>query len=258
MKALSPQELKERVRVALSVESIHENINFYYDHVRPKCNIVSSEYMSSMLDGSSIIVGGEHNDQIFGSDVVGRIYRFGEFESIKAPLSREFIIKWFSRSMPEASANKWFDLITDQFRRDPLCEVKTNFDFFWWYNFCFKWQNVFFRMLLTIDQDKRHLLTDTFIKNYYHHFYSSEDFQKWSMLNNHLKLNKEWNSYKMECKNVIYDYNKDQRYRDFKIKTGSLYRLFLQKKTATGLTDQYDFLNNINPAEFYNPNNSFV
>lgn len=259
MKALDPQELKSRIKVALTLDSINENVNFYYDYIRPRCTMISSEYMSSMIDGSSIVVGGEHNDQLFGSDIIGNIYRFGNYDQIHKPYTREFIVGWMKRTMTEAEANVWFDVLDNQIRKTAPCEVRTNFHFFWWYNFCFKWQCVFFRMFTRMDTDQRSKLNDEFINTYYHHFYSSVDFQKWSMLNHRLKLGDDWGGYKLESKKYIYDYNKDEKYRDEKIKSGSLYRLFLQKKTAVALTDSYEFIDNaINPIDFYQVDNSFI
>ena len=108
-----------------------------------------------------------------------------------------------------------------------------------------------------MDIGNRALLNDNFLKNYYHHFFSSEEFQKWSMLNHHLKIGKDWTSYKQESKNFIYEFNKDENYRDYKIKSGSLYTLFLQKRTALGITDNFEFIEEFNIDEFYQPDNSF-
>lgn len=257
MKLLDKNELRECVRVALSIESIDENVNFYYDHIRTKCTIISSEYMSSLFDGSSIITGGEHNDQLFGTDIIGQIYRYGDYENLHRPYSRNFIAGWMRNFMQESDSNKWYDLLDDHIRTQAPCEVTTNFHFLWWYNFCFKWQFVYFRMLARIDFNNRILLNNEFLKNYYHHFFSSENFQKWSMLNHDLKIGKDWSNYKMESKKFIYEYNKDKLYKDAKIKSGSLYTLFLQKRTAIGITDDFRFVEEFNADEFYQPDNSF-
>lgn len=266
MKILGAQELKERIRVALSIESIDENVNFYYDHIRTKCTIISSEHMSSLLDGSSIVVTGELNDQLFGSDIVGWIYKFGDYNRIHESYSRDFITKWMrygsdnSRSHPiaDSHADFWYDLLDNHIRSQAPCEVRTNFDFLWWYNFCLKWQNVYFRNLLRIDFDKRHLINDRFLNDCYQHFFSSTNFQKWSMLNPHLKIGADWQDYKVECKKFIFDYNHDAGYRDHKIKIGSLYYICLQKKTASAITEKYELVDRIDSDYFYQPNNSFI
>jgi hypothetical protein len=109
MKILDDQELKQRVEIALSIESINENPNFFYDHIRSRCNMISSESMASFFDGSCIFVSGEHNDQLFGSDIVGSIYRFGDYSQIHQPYSRSFITGWMrQRGMTESNSNYWY------------------------------------------------------------------------------------------------------------------------------------------------------
>ena len=261
MKILGSQELKERVRVALSIESIDENVNFYYDHIRSKCTIISSENMSSFFDGSSIVVSGEHNDQLFGSDIIGSIYKFGDYTQIHQPYSRDFITGWMRRGpdpMTESHSNFWYDLLDNHIRSQAPCEVTTNFHFFWWYNFCLKWQIVYFRMLSRVDADKRNAINDSFLNDCFHHFFSSTNFQKWSMLNHHLKVGADWRDYKVQCKKFIFDYNHDADYRDYKVKIGSLFYICLQKKTATAITDGCDIVDSVDADYFYQPNNSFI
>jgi len=261
MKILDDQELKQRVEIALSIESINENPNFFYDHIRSRCNMISSESMASFFDGSCIFVSGEHNDQLFGSDIVGSIYRFGDYSQIHQPYSRSFITGWMrQRGMTESNSNYWYDLLDHHIRYQAPGEIQTNFHFFWWYNFCFKWQNVYFRMFAPMDSNNRELIDRNFLDNYYHPFFCSTDFQKWSILNQHLKIGKDWASYKSECKKFIFDYNRDQDYLDHKIKVGSLFQLTDTKKAtaAVAITDDFEFLNIVRPEDFYQPDNSFV
>jgi hypothetical protein len=261
MKILDAQELRERIQVALSIESIDENPNFYYDHIRSKCTIIPSENMGSFFDRSCILVSGEHNDQLFGSDIIGSIYRFGEYSQIHQPYSRSFITHWLRHNgMNESDSNYWYNLLDHHIRHQAPGEVTTNFHFFWWYNFCFKWQNVYFRMLAPVDPDKRSQIDRNFLDDYYLPFFTAVNFQKWSMLNHHLKLGADWSSYKIECKKFIFDYNGDADYRDYKIKIGSLYQLSDTKKggAAVAITDNLDFLNTVWGEDFYEPNNTFV
>lgn len=258
MKLLDKHELKSRIRVAMTVDSISENVNFYYDYIRTNCTIISSEAYSSMMDGSSITVGGECNDQLFGSDILSGIYTTANADKLHDKYNRTFIVDWMSKSMSPEYANKWFDLLDEQIRNSAPCEVHSNFHFFWWYNFCFKWQFVYFRMLAFMDVNLRHLINESFMETYYHHFFASDNFQKWSMLNHDKKLLDDWRSYKLESKKFIYEYNKDEDYLHEKIKRGSLFNLMIKKIVAKGITDDFKFLDNINLEEYYVPNNSFV
>jgi hypothetical protein len=259
MKYLSKEEFRTRVRVALSMESIMENENFYYDYVRSSCITVSSDNIHSMFDGSSIVVGGEHNDQLFGSDVIGNIYRVTNgFGDMNKPYSREHVLKWFNNFMDESTGNMWFDLLDHHIKTQAPCEVITNFHFWWWLNFSFKWQNVFFRMIVRINKDHRKNITHEFVSNYFHHFYSTENFQKWSMLNHDLKIKDSWATYKWESKRLIYEFNHDESYFKNKVKIGSLGKLFLQKSMPQALTSDFEYLDEINVSDYYNPNNGFI
>lgn len=251
------KELFSRVKVFLSSDSIKENPNFYYSFVRKHCTIDSSEKFSYLFDGSHIIVGGEHNDQLFGSDLIGEICRRQSFNEIKRPYTPKFITDFFiSRGMDAETANVWFDHISAHAKGAP-CAIETVFDFFWWFNFVFKWQAVYFRMLLRINKEQHHFINQQFIDTYYHHFFSTSDFQKWSMLNQSLKIGDSWRSYKQHAKELIFEFNHDQDYLENKAKAGSLSRLFLQKNTAIAMTSDYEFLYDLDPEDFYNPDNSF-
>jgi hypothetical protein len=260
MKNLDQKDWRNNIIVALSPDSIVENPNFYYRHIRNNFNIISSDNIGSLLDNTSIIVGGEHNDQLFGSDIIGNIYREYDFDKIHHPYSREFITKWFvNEEMPYEYANVWFDLLDKQIKTKAECEVKSNYQFFWWYNFCFKWQNVFFRMLTVVDDNKKHLITQDFVNNSYYHFYSSKSFQLWSMSNSDKKIMENWDSYKIESKKVIYDYNKDLDYFENKVKIGSLYKLFSQRDRVSAIDTNLNFigLKHLDPSKYYNKDNSF-
>ena len=259
MKYLDKEEFDSRVRVAMSIESIKENENFFYDYVRTRCNMINSDNLGNMFDGSSIIVGGEHNDQLLGSDIIGSIYRVNNgLVDMNKPYSKEHVFKWFRNFMSEETSNLWYDMLDHHIKTQAPCEVTTNYHFWWWLNFSFKWQNVFFRMLTRITPAHRPHINAEFIQTYFHHFYSSINFQKWSMLNHDLKIKDTWESYKWETKRLIYDFNHDAEYRDTKVKIGSLGKLFIQKTMPNAITSDFEFLDQIDSDKYYNPNNGFV
>jgi hypothetical protein len=256
-KVLSPAQLLERVHVYMSNDSVLENPNFYYNFVRKHCTIRASEDFAAVLDGAHILVGGEHNDQLMGSDLVGKIARQHPFDVVHRPYTREFVTTFLtSVGLQTAAAHHWFDLL-DLHIKTLNAPVETVFQFFWWLNFIFKWQAVHFRILLRMDKKRRHLITPQFCERYYHHFYSTDYFQRWSMDNPDLKIKDTWSSYKFVAKDLIYAFNKDQEYRDYKLKLGSLWRLFQQKDTAVGLSSDFGYLDALPVSQLYNPDNSF-
>lgn len=261
MKNCNPIELRELITVSLSSDSIVENPNFYYDYIRKCFNITSSDNIGSYFDQSSIIVGGEFNDQLFGSDALGAIYREFDYHKINDRYDRQFITQWFIiKGMSSASANRWYELIDSQIKTVAQCEITTNFHFLWWLNFCFKWQSVFFRILARVDVNMRSYITSDFVQQYFYHYYSTDDFQQWSMLNHDKKLVDNWNTYKTEAKRVIYEFNHDRDYMDNKIKIGSLARLFQQRNTCDAITSEFNYIDqySLKSEDYYNPNNSFI
>jgi hypothetical protein len=249
--------LKERLTVFLSPESIQENPEFYFSFIRTNCRIESSERFSSLFDRSHIVVSGELNDQLFGSDIVGTLARHEPFEKIAGPYSREIVVRFFKHSgMSETAANAWFDLLDGHARQAP-CAVETVHDFFWWLNFVFKWQCVYFRTLLRIDPAQQKNIDESFLDGYYRPFFCTTEFQKWSMANPDLKVQKSWRTYKFPAKRLIYEFNRDERYLNYKTKTASLYRLFLQKHNPVAITSDFEFLHELVPEDWYVEDNSF-
>lgn len=257
LKQREHSKLSNQLIILLNPDSIDENPNFYYNFIRGKFKIESSEHISYIFDGRGIIVGGEHNDQIFGSDIVGRLLNSFPMDIIKQDY-RNGIFKEFLKQhgMSDNAANYWFDLLVWHAEQAP-CEIKSTFDLIWWLNFSFKWQNVWFRMLLRIDNRFHKNLNPTWIDKHYQHFFTSLDFQKWSMLNSDKKIKDTWASYKFTAKDYIYEYTKDAFYRDNKDKRGSLFRLFIHKNTPIAIDSNWNFLYSVDKEQFYQPVNSF-
>jgi len=253
-----PESDRDRLVVVMSMDSIRENPNFYQNHIRGKLTVKPSDRMTLYFDKKYLIIGGEHNDQLFGTDVIGDFKNRFSFEIIHSPYTREIVVDYFmQRGLTEPFANVWYEILHEHGKQAP-CEIKTVFDFFWWYNFNFKWQSVFFRMILRVDKTIRKNIDKDFVNTYFHHFFTEDYFQIWSMSNKQLKIKHNWESYKFHAKEVIYDYTKDQEYRDFKMKAGSLYKLFLQRDTPVALSSEYEYIYDLDPNEFYVPNNSFM
>lgn len=243
--------------VCLNNLSIQENFNFYYKFIRNKFDVITSEGMCDYMTGDYVMVGGEHNDQIFGTDILHKVYLTYGLDFVFLPATESNIKTVFSLgNMSDRSKSIWYDILLNHCKFAHT-EIKTVFDFFWWYNFSIKWQTVFFRLLLRTNIQNRHVVNDEFVKNYYHQFFVGEDIQKWSMVNPDKKIGKTWQSYKLAAKEFIYEFDKNQDYFLYKTKYGSLSRVFRHRQMAEGLTSDYEFIDNLNPLDFYNPNNSF-
>jgi len=257
IKQATTAQKKNNLVVALSPDSITENPNFYYKHIRPHLRIKSSEENTSWFDKTKIIVGGEHNDQLLGTDVPSKINETIPFDLVMQPHTNRILVEYFKvKKMSDEHANWWYDLLAWHATHAP-CEIKSTFDLLWWFNFCFKWQTVFLRMLLRVDPPQKPNIDQEFCNTYYHHFFGHEDFQKWSMLNPHLKIKNDWNTYKFHVKDTIYKFTEDKDYWINKTKRASLYKLFLQKPVAKAITEDWQFLDTFSAEDYYVPENSF-
>jgi hypothetical protein len=256
--AESANLLRDRVVVAMTPDSIAENPAFYYQHIRPNFTLVSSEHFNHIFTDNYIIVGGEHNDQLFGSDIVGKIDSVFGFDEVNQDYKTGMIKRWFiNNHMTEAQASYWFDLLVWHAENGP-CEIKTSFDLLWWLNFNFKWQSVYFRMLLRISPTNQSKISHEWMQEQFHHFFSDQRFQKWSMLNPQLKIKSSWQSYKFHAKQTIHEFTGDTVYKNDKLKRGSLFKLFLSKTIPAGLTADLEFVYKLDPQQLYRADNAFT
>lgn len=249
---------KDNIVVLLTEDSILENPNFYSEHIRGKLATDSSESFPYLLGTKNLIVGGEHNDQLFGSDMVGRlILRFGP-GVINAPYDRGMFKTVFTEACgDERGVERFLDLFEKLASVAPV-PIQSNFDHLWWINFSLKWQSVFMRMLCYTTARNVKNIDDEYIRTYYNHFYSTEEFQLWSMNNQDKKIKDSWSTYKWPCKEIIYDYTKDAEYRDTKVKRGSLHGLLLQQDSFDFIDERMHFHRSLEPAEYHNSTNDFV
>ena len=247
-----------KVVIFMNQKSIQENPNFYYSYIRNNFKIISSElFGNAQYQSEYLMVDGEHNDQLFGTDLLSpMIMQFG-FDFIKSPCSRENVTQFFiHRGISQHAADLWYDKIASTTKFCPT-PIETIFDFFWWYNFNFKWQSVFFRIAMRSDK-LIHNNTINIDDLHHQHFFSSTDFQNWSIFNPDEKIKSDWASYKFATKKFIFDFNADEEYFKHKLKCPSLANLFFNKTAPIGLTANLVPLFSIDKEQFYNPRNQFI
>lgn len=257
-KQLTPAELKNEVIVYMSQASINEYAKLYINFIRPNCTTRSSEHFSEIMNGQYLVIGGEHGDQMFGSDVIARVNRMYGGKKMHETFTWDFFVEFFmSVGISRESCKAWFRLLDDHAKNAP-CEVKTIAQFLWWFNFIFKWQSVYFMGLLRVPRAQRAQITQHFCTTYFHQFFSSTEFQIWSMRNTSSKIGDTFSTYKHVAKALIYEFTKDAEYRDEKMKLGSLSQLFVQRDTAQALTTDFEFLDAVDAQQLYVPDNSFT
>jgi len=94
-------------------------------------------------------------------------------------------------------------------------------DYYWWVLFNIKWVSCAIRISVYLN-DRIHC--KTVINDWAINWFGSEDYQKWSMVNNNNgeKIEMSATSYKMAARKYIHDLDKNDWYFYFKLKLGSL------------------------------------
>ncbi len=248
-------ELKDKLVVMLTHASVKEYRDFYFKHIGGKLVLWNAVNLRNVLGSGNIIVNGEHNDQLFGSDIMlSAINKFGE-ESLHAPYDR----KMFMQGLGYLKDAQFYVDLFERLAAGAPIELKTNFDRLWWINFAVKWQTVFMRPLSFSSRP----LTKEWVSRCFAPFYGTEEFQRWSMCNLDRRMKSGWKSYKWPAKDFIYEFTKDAEYRDNKIKELSWKVLVndfdAEPRFMSNFIDE-DFRphTRITQAELYEPSNDFI
>jgi hypothetical protein len=151
--------------------------------------------------------------------------------------------------------------ITPQIDNSPI-EIKSIADLRWWLNFSMKWQSenmTPLRFLEKLNYDK--------MKNC-KAFFSTDDFQKWSMWNYDKNLRDVLPPYKIDFKEIIYDLVKDEDYyinkkKEFSARRLSNLRNLNKKRVFKGVDDQYNIIDDHQNREaileqYGNPNYVYI
>ena len=168
--------------VYLSDTSISE-YPYLYKHLR-QSDIKMLSSQSVNLERP--IVTGELGDQMFGSDI---------FYKIEDDLDKDIShsINFFKlNSISDYWTNYWYEVITS------TCPLKLEyvFDFFWWYNFNFKYQSVWFRGQMPFQQG-------TQFKRRHYHFFEGSLWQQWSCSNLKSRRVSTLDNYKPQARELI-------------------------------------------------------
>jgi len=250
---------KKRIVVLLSHESIIENPNFYEDHIKHNLRVDSSNLFPYLLGGTDMIVSGENNDQVMGSDKAGRlIARYGP-EIIHKPYQRDLFTEFWGATFKDNSrATTFYVDVFEKLMHAAPVRISTNFEYLWWINFALKWQTVFAYTVLFTAPRNAHKITADYLYNRYLSFYNTDEFQLWSMNNLDKRIKDSWKTYKWVTKDLIYAFNRDAEYRDHKMKRGSRANITRQQLPYEALALDGTLVSNRDPIEYYNPDNSFV
>jgi hypothetical protein len=214
-----------------------------------------------LFGGDHLIVNGEANDQLFGSDMTANFISMNGESVIQEKYDRDtFFSTWNGLTKDENMTNFYLDMFEKLAAAAPI-PLTTNHDHLWWINFATKWQFVQMCTLPYIRPRNAVKFTPEYFRNNYAVFYGTEDFQLWSMNNLDRKIKNTWKSYKWLCKDIIYDYTKDAEYRDNKIKRGSRGLLLVYQMPFMQITEKMGeggFNRDVSLAGHHSPINDFI
>jgi hypothetical protein len=250
-------DLKDSVKIITSQDAVHENPKFFKNYILPNFDLINSEAIPWLFNKQYILVTGELNDQLFGSDLLRNYLIYSNTEYLE-PLNKSKIFNYVNCKIEDTFISTIVvDTIFKSADRYGIV-LEKNSDWFWWYNFCFKWQKVYMRTLALPVNSQWGNINESFVNNFLHHFYNTEYFQLWSINNPQIRNFSKWSDYKFQAKKEIYDFNKDNDYFENKIKRGSLQTLYHQRIHAAGLDENFNLLSDINLADWYLPDNDFI
>jgi hypothetical protein len=248
---------KKNLKVVMTPESVIENPVMYYKFILPNLDIVSGEHLDSMWTKDKIIVTGELNDQLIGSDVMRDFIAFkGTKETFTSWQQSEIVRYYFQhKKMPEHHAEAWAKILSDCVRSAP-CPVHDYWDFYWYITFVCKWMYVGHRLLVYADPGNMTYKDYNDFEIYHKCFFSSINFQQWSMNNHDKKHQGTWQTHKWYPRKIVADFMNDSGYLN-KNKNGSLWKLAISKFRVNAIDQNLTMIENVDINDWYEPNNSF-
>jgi hypothetical protein len=250
-------ELKDKVRIICNEYSIIENPEFYKKYIVPNFELINSENMPWLFDGSIILVTGETNDELFGTHRL-KNYLFSSKDTYVDKFNKQNIFNYCRPKIKNDRA-AWLliDAVIDS--ADKYGVVLNNeADWFWWSSFCFVWQNCYMRLMTLAMPALWPNLTSAYMKEHVHHFFSTHDFQLWAINSPEIRIIKKWTDYKFQAKKEIFDFDGNRDYFENKTKRGSLISIFRHRPLAEAIDSNFNLIQRLDPALWYDPNNNFV
>lgn len=248
---------KKKIKIVMTPESIIENPYMYYSYILPHLDIVSGEHIDSMFKRDKIIVTGELNDQLIGSDVMRDFIAFKGTKDTFTPWQQSEIERYYfdHKGMPKEHAEVWADVLTTCVKTAP-CPVYDYWDYYWYITFACKWMYVSHRLLVYADPSYIEYSNHDDFYFYQRSFYASENFQKWAMKNPDKKHQYTWQSHKWYPRKIVADFMKESAYLE-KNKNGSLWKLAVSKTRVHAIDQDLNMFEEINILKWYDENNSF-
>lgn len=208
----STKNQQRNMTVLLSGDSISNNQKFYDDVICGNLGVASSYNFDDYLGQlGSIFVTAENNDEIFGTNLVSFFLYRQDFDILfeEPTVSNLFKIlekkKIIASEEDKEDMRKCIYMMMFVAGKCPF-ELDTIYKFFWWLNFCLMW-NVSYTRILGFAKYK------TYPEENFFSFFSTKEFQLWSMNNVDNLIGDSWKTAKQQAKDYINEYHKNDDYR---------------------------------------------
>jgi hypothetical protein len=240
---------KDQLVVCLNNDGIRENPDFYKNHILPNFELISSERMMQLLkfqklDG--IFINGDPADALVGIDFAIPMFKKFGFEFLSLPCTRDNVGRFFlSAGMTQESSDCWFDYFMCSADKSPRT-IETMYDFSWWCTFNHRWQTANEKMRTKYEKDISYV-----------RFFDDENLINWSCSHQPSRIDR-FSGFKKEYKKLIYDFDKNQKYYEEKVKLESVSINVLANNFAAVLDDSSRLsFEKLDLLDFYEVNNFF-
>lgn len=253
---LGIDQAKKIITIIMNKESIDENPVMWHKFIRPHFNIEPSDKNYSGKDISDwIFVTGELNDQLFGSDIQQDVANWGGQNFLNSQISVGALTDYLKQGkrLEDSHANLWANVFIENLKSCPN-HNNTMWDVFWWYNFTWKWIYVYYRIFMFSKISGR--IDYNWMNNYYFPFFSTKEFQLWSLNHNEPKHLGTWDSYKHVAKKYVCEVLGDNSYMA-KVKRQSLKNILYMRMRNYSIDENENLIDNqdVDLSQVYNENN---
>jgi hypothetical protein len=228
----------DTITVACNNLSIIENPVFFYNHVVPNFKIINSTdpNFENFLQ-THYVIDGNPADLLQGSGLGLQAQLSGL--NLQSPWQNQTgpLIDFLTNLIGRKSAEWFYNRISANINSldGPTQLVDTLSDWFWWVNFNWKWMT---DNWFTLSYQDLPNLKSCFVS--FKNWYDTADYQQWSIKRGRYSLINDGISlgdYKKPSKQYIYEYDGNQYYHRFKIKTHSTARTRPHKPWVCMLDD---------------------
>jgi len=279
IKNLTTEDLKS-IAVCASIESIAENPVFWNKFIDNKLSIIDSNThkYDDLIEAGYVPITADEGDCMFGTLFGLSLYNNFDYhaQQLSGDARTNLNNIKYKISNPDIHYSRYADLIIKHLGipGDPdfgkllyekyvhnintaTVPINSLHDFFWWLIFNVKYLNCSVRGALYYnDRIEWRTAIHTVVN-----WFNDTEYQLWSMANNNngQKIISTVSSYKQVAKNYIWELDKNDWYRDFKIKLESLGHVVMKQNVSNidaklrpvaraGLTTNYEMLYIDDPA----------